>query len=65
MKNDSNDNRIDEVNGLLVDHDGAAFSSNDYEVETFVVDLDENDLEEFSALTNSIDDGEVLARVAV
>ena len=61
MKNDSNDS-------LLVNHDGTAVSNDDSEnseVETFVVDLDENDLEEFSALTNSMDDGEVPAGVAV
>ena len=39
--------------------------NDDSDVDTFVIDLGENDLEEFSALTNSMDDGEVPAGVAV
>ena len=39
--------------------------NDDSDVDTFVIDLGENDLEEFSALTNSVDDGEVPAGVAV
>ena len=67
MKNDSNYNYIGEVYSdlFLVDYNSAVFSNNDSDVETFIVDLDKNNLGECSALANSIDNGKFLTRVAV
>ena len=40
-------------------------SDNGSKVDIFIIDLNENDLEEFSTLTNSQEDSEVIARVVI